>query len=96
MTGWFFSNRTPLSRLTVRALLDHGYFADPDRADAFVAPRRRLMLRQTQEDDMDKPTFYGQDVLLGPFHRIQSIPRSDLSALQTSEQKKLIWETFLL
>jgi Leishmanolysin len=56
MTGWAESGHMPMSRLTVRALMDLGYGVNLNAADGFTAPGgRRLrenVVRDSLKDDL--------------------------------------------
>jgi len=82
MTGFLSGTTQPISRMTVRALVDLGYGGvDVSKADAFsiasTGRRRRRRLRggSADEDDdetspstLKKPFHMGDDLYKGPVH----------------------------
>lgn len=62
MTGFLSPGLNPMSRLTIRALTDIGYLVDPNKADSYTFPKRRL--RETPESSGKIP--YGNDIMDHP------------------------------
>jgi hypothetical protein len=96
MTGYFYSNVAPMSRLTIRALQDLGYTTDASRADDYVLPRRRLQGsgRRTQDDDATLAITYGDDMLQGPFYRIDSQAKEG-HTITLNDAHKQFWAQLL-
>ena len=89
MTGYFYSDVTPMSRITVRCLEDLGYVVDANRSDTFVVPgtNRRLRTQDVRRE-------YGLDALTGPFYRINSTakPGKNITILPQHDE---FWQSLL-
>ena len=98
MTGWFYTNIAPLSRMTVRSLQDLGYVVAPDRADSYVVPgqrrRRRLRLPDHRLLQESNRMAVGEDMLTGPFHQIQTIPKPGRAVVYPKQNA--FWESLLV
>ena len=60
MTGFLSRGRNPMSRLTIRSLQDLGYTVDPNQADSFNFPGRRLRVKEEADDEPKRQ--YGDDI----------------------------------